>query len=39
MGFSSMMFCTLVLVADIVAGLGAREKKRARKEMVAVLLW
>lgn len=35
-GFSSMMDCTFVLVADMVAGLGARVKKWRRKEMVAV---
>ncbi len=29
---------TLVFVADMVAGLGAREKKRLRKDMVAVLV-
>jgi hypothetical protein len=32
-----MMFWTLVLVADMVAGEGARVKKLRRKEMVAVV--
>lgn len=33
-----MMDCTLVFVADIVVGLGARlKKRRMREEMVAVL--
>ena len=32
-----MMDCTFVLVADMVAGLGARVKKWRRKEMVAVV--
>jgi hypothetical protein len=34
-----MMDCTLVFVADIVVGLGARlKKRRMREEMVAVLV-
>lgn len=32
-----MMDCTLVFVADMVAGLGARVKKWRRNEMVAVV--
>ena len=36
-GFSSMMDCTFVFVADIVVGLGARlKKRRIREEMAAV---
>lgn len=37
-GFSSMMDWTLVFVADMVVGLGARlKKRRTKEEMVAVV--